>query len=944
MTHLRVPAALLAVSSFIGAAAVEVRVGDTESEGTSPVKLQSFGAPEQRGGRWCRNGDETGIGDNKAGYAAFTLPADIEPGLYECRMSVWGESSRFSFVAHNGTRYQAIDWGQPSGEPRWEEVRFVLRTTDLNADSRGQRFGFGSRDRQVWVAHILFRSLTPSEQDLTALAAARDRQPGRLVLTAAAASDAHIVVPSLQDKVVCHAAGELQKILLDMTGAYLPVVQEASAPRVLFAVDSGRFSNADGYAIKTSADAVRITGGSPLGTVFGAYAFLEQLGCRWLTPEPDGDVVPAVDTLVVPRLDIHEEPDFKIRWIGQGDWALKNRCNVNATVDGERVGHTWKWGFHSFYGLLPPQRYWDAHPEYYPLVGTGRRAPTGYSNTQICTTNREVVRTLAAEIIGRFQRDPKIDTIALGPNDGGGFCTCPRCIALDRPEPDFWGRYSDRLAPFNNAVAGALRRVCPDKLIKTGAYAMYMRYPVEPGYVPEPNIAVQACHTYACNNHPVDSACQRNTDYFRKPLETWAQNAEHLWIYEYYIKGAWASLLYTQTHVMAQDMAYYRRLGAEAFYTQWSAGVFRQVGLTFYVAARLAWDVDADVDAIIRDYCSSFYGPAGDAMVDFHKALERAFVESEDCISPFGYKRVWLAAQQVFTPRALAALEEHVARAETLADDPLVARRLESVRVTFEYTKRTVQYLRAVAACFDGVQTAQSPQFAAAEAKAREVGESMSEDVVKYLTENGLGGYVQNPRSKLAGLLRAHQAPAGVVLRWWQAQERAARTQAKPLPPVPGSRVICEVTGAARARLDPKDEGVIAAWFAPDCDDSQWRTVTFPSLWQDVGLAQDGYRGLGWYRIDFSLPAPAVPKGMRLMIRSEGIDAAATVYINGQRVGEHKHAAGSWETPFELDVTEHAGPGRNLLALRVYTGGGKGGAYGRIMLYRLGDEPEDFMR
>ncbi len=946
-----VAVALAAAPSSDGAA---LSVGQTSAEKASSIRLGSFGKPEQKGGRWCRNSDETGVGDNRAGYASVDVPMAIKPGLYEFRMDVWGQSDRFSFVAYNGERYRTIGWGKPSGRPQWETIRFVLRPSDLDMKGKKQRFGFGSKDRQVWVSRVEFRVLGASKTDLAALEAARRRAAdGEIVVAAGGATDFTIVIGDGDGKVLRYAAAELQKSILMMTRGYLPIaVLSGKAAAIgkqrrvvlsVFSQGSTELTSPDGFYVIARNGRIEIVGMSPLGTLFGTYAFLERLGCRWIRPGPDGEVVPKRDPLIVPRLTMSEEPDFKIRWVGRGDWALKNRCNVNSTVDGERVGYVWKWSYHSFYGLLPPKDYWDTHPEYYPLVGRGRRRPEGYSNTQLCTTNPEAIRLIGQNIIRIFRDDPRIDIVALCPNDGGGFCTCPQCALLDRSKPDFWGRYSDRLAPFNNAVARQVARVFPQKLLKTGAYAQYMRYPIAPGYKPEPNMAVQACHTYSCNNHAIDSDCPRNKAYFREPLEKWAKRAKHLWIYEYYIKGAWAGLLYTQTHIMARDIAYYRRIGAEGFYTQWSTGAFRSVGLDFYVAARLLWDTDADVDAIMRDYCHAFFGDdAGPAMYRFYKALGQAFVDSKDCISPFGYKRVWLAAPQVFTPNALAELERHMADAERLAPNDLVKRRLEPTRVTFEYTKRTMRYLRAVSACFDRVESPDAPGFAAAAARAREVGARESAKVVAYLKAHGLGSLVRSPRSKAAQMLKVHLNPRVAVLRWWKPRHAGP---VKALPPIPGSRLVGRMAARARVRLDRKDEGVGQRWFAENFDDSSWKEIPFPCYWQDAGLAEVGYRGAGWYRTAFTVPPKSLPKGTRLMLRFEGVDAAARVYVNGRLAGEHKFAPGrSWQQPFELDVTNCAKTGKNSLAIRVFTGGGKGGVYGRVISYRLGDEPEDFMR
>ena len=59
--------------------------------------------------------------------------------------------------------------------------------------------------------------------DRNALVQARRQHPDRLVLTASGATDHQIAIPSRGDNVLRHAASELQRYLLDMTGAYLPM-------------------------------------------------------------------------------------------------------------------------------------------------------------------------------------------------------------------------------------------------------------------------------------------------------------------------------------------------------------------------------------------------------------------------------------------------------------------------------------------------------------------------------------------------------------------------------------------------------------------------------------------------------------------------------------------------------------------------------------------------
>lgn len=66
----------------------------------------------------------------------------------------------------------------------------------------------------------------------------------------------------------------------------------------------------------------------------------------------------------------------------------------------------------------------------------------------------------------------------------------------------------------------------------------------------------------------------------------------------------------------------------------------------------------------------------------------------------------------------------------------------------------------------------------------------------------------------------------------------------------------------------------------------------------------------GWYRRRLSLDAKA---GQRYLIRFEGVYQDSTIYLNGKQVGEWKYGYST----FEVDVTDAAVSGENLLVVKV---------------------------
>jgi beta-glucuronidase len=89
-----------------------------------------------------------------------------------------------------------------------------------------------------------------------------------------------------------------------------------------------------------------------------------------------------------------------------------------------------------------------------------------------------------------------------------------------------------------------------------------------------------------------------------------------------------------------------------------------------------------------------------------------------------------------------------------------------------------------------------------------------------------------------------------------------------------------------------------------------WTAVEVPHTW-NVMRAYGDYEGIAWYRRTFSLPRVT---GARIALRFGAVFYETRVWVNGVAVGGHE---GGY-TPFELDATKAARPGRrNEVLVRV---------------------------
>ena len=89
--------------------------------------------------------------------------------------------------------------------------------------------------------------------------------------------------------------------------------------------------------------------------------------------------------------------------------------------------------------------------------------------------------------------------------------------------------------------------------------------------------------------------------------------------------------------------------------------------------------------------------------------------------------------------------------------------------------------------------------------------------------------------------------------------------------------------------------------------------IALPHTWNAVD-GQDGgndyYRGTCWYTL--ALAKPAIPAGGKAVLQLDGAAMTAAVYLNGEKLAEHK---GGYST-FRVDLTDHLKE-ENLLAISV---------------------------
>jgi sialate O-acetylesterase len=110
----------------------------------------------------------------------------------------------------------------------------------------------------------------------------------------------------------------------------------------------------------------------------------------------------------------------------------------------------------------------------------------------------------------------------------------------------------------------------------------------------------------------------------------------------------------------------------------------------------------------------------------------------------------------------------------------------------------------------------------------------------------------------------------------------------------------------------------------PDFDDSQWRKMTLPILWESVELGV--FDGVVWFRKEINIPK--VWLGKDLMLELGPIDDIDIAFFNGERIGGYE-GMGFWTVERKYKIpSKLVKKGANVIAVRVVDLQGGGGIYG----------------
>ncbi len=752
------------------------------------------------------------------------------------------------------------------------------------------------------------------------------RKSRKLILADSGKTNYKILLSKNPDDREIKAANDLAEILNKISGAKFNIIKESKlfSGKKYISIGKTEISQKlksaelgdEGYAITENNGNLYLRGGKIRGPINAVYAFLEEdLGCRWYDYRTCS--LSKTEHLEVQVKSRHYVPTFELRdpyyWDAwDGNWSLRNRTNSPEARIPEKWGgnlaypgknfrergasnHYECWFVHTFNRLLPPEKYFAKHPEYFSEIN-GERKPY-----QPCLSNPEVLTITIDKVKEVLSIDSGSRLIGVSLNDRNDYCGCKECVKIVRKE----GGQSGILLKFVNAVADAIKPSFPDVKIMTLAYRDTAMPPKK--IKPRNNVVIQLCTDEHAWRWPFLKVTE--TGKFRKIINAWCKIGADFYIWDYTVNYSYLPLPMPNLPVVGNNLKYYAAKGAKGVMTEGADQGYgaSDARMRCWVWAKQMWNPKLDTRKLMKDFIFGYYGTAAQPVWKYNMMLWKLWEKYHSRQDYSGFRNVSLYEIRYkpdiplfsgkFSGKAMKLFDE----AEKLVVSPELHRRIQLAKLPVIYTRlcREIGVMHIAPLFWTGKDSKLRKLLKTGNADLS-CYRDLIEAVAKTVKTEGIEFFTHSWFHRLPKDINHSE----LCLKIWR--EIASDH----------SDLNLQIFGK---NWKFKIEADIAEnWQSPEFDDRNWRDLVcdyagiVKAGWTKEADLQN-FSGVAWYRQNFRVP-PKIKNSRHIQLALAGIKHEYEVWMNGKKA---IYVSDDGEEPIVINIGKMLHPGKNLLAIRV---------------------------
>lgn len=469
------------------------------------------------------------------------------------------------------------------------------------------------------------------------------------------------------------AAKELQEYLFQISDIRFPILNEGvTGKRIIIGYNDEAANNNpsrvpfppqdESFSIFSVKGDIFIYGGSLRGTLYGVYDFLEkEFSCKWYTK--DISVIPHKRKWSFKSIDRTVHPAFKIRTV-----YYRSLLDQQWVKHSRNSGRELYWGTHTMGLLVPADKFFAKHPEYFSLWKGERK-----SDAQLCLSNPALVKICADALKEVIRDNPNYLVYDLSQNDNQYPCQCNRCQAIVKEE----GSESGPIIRFVNQVARIIKEEYPDKYLGTFAYTYSRQAPRK--VKPDDNVIIRLCDGECCFSHTIEE-CEVNRRFFND-LKEWSAISSNLMVWDYVAPVYEYLVPFPNLAVLQPNIQLFKRYGAigafeQGSYTSWLSDLS---DLKSYLLTQLLMDDNADVNALTNDFLKNVYGKSAPYIKQYINYLN-SLVTPNFHLAKYNH-----FDDAIYSPEMIAYCCNLFDKAEKVAENEIIRDRVRVVRVPIDY-------------------------------------------------------------------------------------------------------------------------------------------------------------------------------------------------------------------------------------------------------------------
>ena len=366
--------------------------------------------------------------------------------------------------------------------------------------------------------------------------------------------------------------------------------------------DTLRNMKNDAFLISVNDTGIILSGKQGIGNIYAVNTFIEEhLGCIKFTSTEE--YIPHMEKVRFKNSFKIYNPSFALRILhfpGKESKSFRQWYKLESL-------NIWGMYVHTFSKLLPPEKYFEEHPEYYSLVN-GRRL----QDAQLCLSNPEVTRLLIKNLGDTIRKNPTKKYWSVSQNDTYNACQCDSCKKLYEK----YGSISGAYVQTANAVAEAY----PDKQISTLAYQFTRHAPHN--IKPDTNTNIMLCTIECSRSKPL--ASNRRKGSFANDLKDWSALTHNIYLWDYVVQFKNLLTPFPNFPVLQPNLQFFRDNNVEMIFEQGSGGSWSDLmELKQYLLAKMMWNVDVDMDSLATTFVNAYYGKAGKYILDYYHLMNK---------------------------------------------------------------------------------------------------------------------------------------------------------------------------------------------------------------------------------------------------------------------------------------------------------------------------------